>query len=206
MIQDLAQWRRQQEDIAMQKALDILRSRTEWAQSQLALTQATENLVNASALDPWQRALNYYRAMGEAWLRIISDNETAQAFLQILPVIEEGVYRQCFEGATPETLRATSPPAHQFEHDLRSCDNDFRKRAAERASRGPKSARKTASELLTESKITNKFRTHEKQAEAMGLERSVYFDLKAGRKVGEECYVRAARVVGCKPGDLKPAD
>jgi hypothetical protein len=67
-------------------------------------------------------------------------------------------------------------------------------------------ARKTASEWLTASKITNKFKTHEKQAEAMGLERSVYFDLKAGRKVSEESYIRAARVVGCDPKDLMPAD
>jgi hypothetical protein len=96
--------------------------------------------------------------------------------------------------------------ARQFEQDLRDGDKTFRKRAAERASRGPKPARKTASELLTESKITNKFKTHEKQAETMGIERSVYFDLKAGRKVSEESYIRAARIVGCKPEDLKPAD
>jgi hypothetical protein len=67
-------------------------------------------------------------------------------------------------------------------------------------------ARKTASEWLTESKITNGFKSHERQAEAMGLERSVYFELKAGRKVSEESYIRAARFLGCDPKDLMPAD
>ena len=196
---------KQQEDMAIQKALDILKSRPEWPQSQLSLIQAEESLMNASDLDPWQRALNYYRATGKAWLEIVSDNETLQAFYTILPVIMEGMYWKCL-GITPDTFRATSPPARQFERDLRDDGKDFRKRAAERALRGPKLARKTASELLTESKITKKFKTHEKQAEAMGIERSVYFDLKAGRKVGEESYIRAARIVGCKPEDLKPAD
>ena len=61
---DLVQWRRQQEDIAIQKARDILNSRPGWAQSQLALTQAEEDFDETLHLDPWQRALNYYRATG----------------------------------------------------------------------------------------------------------------------------------------------
>jgi hypothetical protein len=133
---DLAQWRRQQEDIAIQKARDILNSRPGWAQSQLALTQAEEDFDKTLHLDSWQRALNYYRATGKAWLEIVSDNETLQAFYTILPVIMEGMYWKCL-GITPDTFRATSPPAHQFEQDLRDGDKDFRKRAAERAIRGP---------------------------------------------------------------------
>ena len=129
---DLAQWRRQQEDIAIQKARDILNSRPGWAQSQLALTQAEEVFGETLHLDPWQRALNYYRAMGEAWLRIVSDNETLQAFYTILPVIMEGVYLKCL-GITTEAFEATSPPALQFVQDLSNGDKEFRKRAAERA-------------------------------------------------------------------------
>ena len=74
---DLSQWRRQQEDIAIQKARDILNSRPGWEQSQLALIQAEEDFEKTLHLDPWQRALNYYRATGEAWLEIVSDNESA---------------------------------------------------------------------------------------------------------------------------------
>src|ERR1022692_1602850 len=92
---DLSQWRRQQEDIAIQKARDILNSRPGWEQSQLALIQAEEDFEKTLHLDPWQRALNYYRATGEAWLEIVSDNETLQAFYTILPVIMEGMYWKC---------------------------------------------------------------------------------------------------------------
>ena len=47
-------------------------------------------------------------------------------------------------------------------------------------------------------------RTHELVAVDLGLERSVYFDLKAGRKVSEETYIKAALRLGCSPDDLKP--
>jgi hypothetical protein len=66
------------------------------------------------------------------------------------------------------------------------------------------SNRKTPSELLTEHKVKNRIKTHEKVAEALGLERSVYFDLKAGRKVSEETYLKAARRLGCSTDELKP--
>ena len=140
-IPDLAQWRRQQKDIAIQKARDILNSRPGWEQSQLALTQAEEDFDKSSHLDPWQRALNYYRAIGEAWLEIVSDNETLQAFYTILPIIMEGVYLKCF-GTTTEAFRATSSLARQFEEGLRDGDKDLRKRAAARAI-AAMSARKT---------------------------------------------------------------
>jgi hypothetical protein len=137
----VAQWRRQQKDIAIQKARDILNSRPGWEQSQLALTQAEEDFDKSSHLDPWQRALNYYRATGEAWLEIVSDNETLQAFYTILPIIMEGVYLKCF-GTTTEAFRATSSLARQFEEGLRDGDKDLRKRAAARAI-AAMSARKT---------------------------------------------------------------
>jgi hypothetical protein len=63
---------------------------------------------------------------------------------------------------------------------------------------------RTASERLTEFKVKKRIRTHEKVAEGLGLERSVYFDLKAGRKVSEETYIKAALAIGCSPDDLKP--
>jgi hypothetical protein len=64
--------------------------------------------------------------------------------------------------------------------------------------------RKTPSQRLIEYKVVKKIRTHDLVAEALGLERSVYFDLKAGRKVSEETYVKAALTIGCSPDDLKP--
>src|SRR2546425_2232154 len=51
---------------------------------------------------------------------------------------------------------------------------------------------------------TTLFRS-EKLAEMMGIERSVYFDMKKGKRVREEVYVKAARFIGCEPSDLKPA-
>jgi hypothetical protein len=67
-----------------------------------------------------------------------------------------------------------------------------------------KAPRKSPSQLLTEFKVANKIGTHEKVAERLGLERSVYFDLKAGKKSSEETRIKAARVIGCSPDDLKP--
>jgi hypothetical protein len=58
--------------------------------------------------------------------------------------------------------------------------------------------------VILEYKVLNKIRTHDLVAEKLGLERSVYFDLKAGRKVGEETYIKAALVIGCSRDDLKP--
>lgn len=66
------------------------------------------------------------------------------------------------------------------------------------------SNRKTPSQLLMEYKVNKKIRTHELVADALGLERSVYFDLKAGRRVSEETYVKAALGLECTPDDLKP--
>jgi hypothetical protein len=65
-------------------------------------------------------------------------------------------------------------------------------------------ARKTPSERLTEYKVLKPIRTQELVAVDLGLERSVYFDLKAGRKVSEETYIKAALRLGCSPDDLKP--
>jgi hypothetical protein len=62
---------------------------------------------------------------------------------------------------------------------------------------------KTPSERLTEYKVSNKLRTHDLVAEKLGLERSVYFELKAGRKVSEETYIKAAHGLGCSVDDLK---
>jgi len=67
-----------------------------------------------------------------------------------------------------------------------------------------KAPRKAPSEVLTGFKVTNKIRTQEEVAERLGLERSVYFDLKAGKKSSEETRIKAARVIGCSPDDLKP--
>jgi hypothetical protein len=63
---------------------------------------------------------------------------------------------------------------------------------------------KTPAQLLTEYKVAKKIRTHELVAESLGLDRSVYFDLKAGRRVSEDTYIKAALCLGCSPDDLKP--
>jgi len=213
---DLAQGRQQQEDIATQKALEILKSRPEWAQSQLALIQAMEDLAKDSDLDPWQRALNYYRAMGEAWLGIVSGNETAQAFVQILSVIEDSVYRQCFEGKTPETIRATSPPMRQFERDLRDGDKDFRKRAAERAIRaapsekGPPDAelekRATARSGWLDQKLMQNpdWSSDVDIAAHGGPTYNTIQRYRSGTKSTQDKYVRKkfARALGCKISEV----
>ena len=64
-------------------------------------------------------------------------------------------------------------------------------------------SRKSPSQRLIEYKILKKIRTHELVADDLGLERSVYFDLKRGRKVSDETYTRAALKLDCRPEDLK---
>ncbi len=66
------------------------------------------------------------------------------------------------------------------------------------------SRRKTPDEILTEFKVKEDIPSHEQVAERLGLERSVYFEMKAGRKVSTETYVKAAMVIGCTPDELKP--
>jgi hypothetical protein len=68
---------------------------------------------------------------------------------------------------------------------------------------------KTPNAWLTECKVFAKTRSHERQAELMGIERSVYFDLKAGRRVGDATYIKAAQYITahyglCTAPDLKP--
>jgi hypothetical protein len=45
----------------------------------------------------------------------------------------------------------------------------------------------------------------ERFAETIGIERSVFFDLQAGRRVSEETYRKAAAVAGIPVDELKPA-
>jgi hypothetical protein len=59
------------------------------------------------------------------------------------------------------------------------------------------------SKLLTEYKVRKRIRTHDLVAEDLGLERSVYFSLKRGKKVSEETYIKAALGLGCSTDDLK---
>jgi hypothetical protein len=135
-IQWLASWRQQQQDIAVQKAWDRLGRQPGWAQAQLQLIQADENRVRSIAsgsANPWQVGVSHYKALAEAWLGLVTDSQSAQDFYTLLPVIVESMYRQCFQGATPETFRPASADEHQFQADLAALDRDFRKRAAERA-------------------------------------------------------------------------
>jgi hypothetical protein len=104
------------------------------------------------------------------------------------------------EGTTDSgpTRRISGAPAANGPEEIQAEDGTPPKMA-----RVPKE-RKTPKQVILEYKVRNKIRTHELVAEKLGLERSVYFDLKAGRKVGEETYVKAALVIGCSPDDLKP--
>ena len=72
------------------------------------------------------------------------------------------------------------------------------------SARRGRSSRKSPEQLLIEYKVRNRIRTHDLVAEDLGLDRSVYFKLKGGRKVSEETYVKAALCLGCSPDDLKP--
>jgi hypothetical protein len=133
-MQDLSQLRWQQEDIAIQKAFEILLARPEWAQTQVALLDAMETLNRDSHLSRWQRALNYYCALGEAWLCIVSDNKTAQAFYTLLPVLLIAVCAHCFPGMAPNLVFGLRyPEAPQFQRDVDQRDRTFRRKAAERA-------------------------------------------------------------------------
>jgi hypothetical protein len=78
------------------------------------------------------------------------------------------------------------------------------RRHADHPDPSPEKSKKPTAEILLEYKLSNKIRTHEKVAETLGLERSVYFDLKAGRKVSEETRHKAAQKIGCSPDLLKP--
>ncbi|MGD0670087.1 MAG: hypothetical protein ABSB23_21335 [Bryobacteraceae bacterium] len=66
------------------------------------------------------------------------------------------------------------------------------------------SRRKTPDEVLTEFKVNEGIPSHELVAERLGLERSVYFEMKAGRKVSTGTYIKAAQIIGCTADDLKP--
>ena len=85
-------------------------------------------------------------------------------------------------------------------HGPTSTHGTEQRESAERRS----SSRKSPAQLLTEYKVQKHIRTQELVAEDLGLERSVYFDLKAGRKVSEETYIKAALRLSCSPDDLKP--
>lgn len=68
---------------------------------------------------------------------------------------------------------------------------------------------KTAKDWLNECKVHTKVRSQESQADKMRIERSVYFKLKAGRRVSPETYIKAANYVTahyapCSVDDLKP--
>jgi hypothetical protein len=138
-IQWLVAWRQQRQDIAVQKAWERLKRQPGWAQAQLQLIQADEDRVRSigsGSANPFRVAVSYYKALAEAWLGLVTDSQSVQDFYTLLPVIVEGVYRQCLQGVTPETFIPASTDAHRFQTDLASPDRDFRKRAAERALTG----------------------------------------------------------------------
>jgi hypothetical protein len=66
--------------------------------------------------------------------------------------------------------------------------------------------RKTPKELLEDVR-RHKYpkMSKERFAETIGIERSVFFDLQAGRRVSEETYRKAAAVAGIPVDELKPA-
>jgi hypothetical protein len=135
-IQWLASWRQQQQDIAVQGALQRLGRKPGWSQAQIQLIQADKDRVRSIAsqsVNPWRAGLIYYTAVAEAWLGLVTDSQSTQDFYTILPVISEGMYFHCFQGATSETFRPASAAAHEFQKDLASLDSNFRKRAAKQA-------------------------------------------------------------------------
>ena len=138
-LQWLVAWRQQQQDIAIQEALERLGQRQGWAEAQLQLIQADKDRVRSMATGsgrPWQVGLSYYTATAAAWLSLVTDSQSARYFYTLLPVIVHNVYQQCLQGATPETWVPVSAEAHQFQADLASLDGEFRKKAAEQARQG----------------------------------------------------------------------
>jgi len=72
--------------------------------------------------------------------------------------------------------------------------------------REPKLARKTPKDLLDMARKKHPRLSKERFAEKMGIERSVYFDLQAGRPVSEETYQKASNFTGVTIDDLKGID
>ena len=145
-IQWLVAWRQQQRDVAVQRAWDRMGRQPGWEKAQLQLIQADEDRgqsISSGSASPWQVGVRYYKALAEAWLSLVTDTQSTQDFYTLLPVIIEGVYRQCLEGATLESFRPPSDGARQFQTDLTTLDRDFRKRAAEQAITGGKTPTST---------------------------------------------------------------
>jgi hypothetical protein len=109
---------------------------------------------------------------------------------------------EVFHGEAIYTLSAESvAPANESHSGLR---NDPRQTVGASPPSNIAEKRKTPQQVILKYKVLNKIRTHEQVADKLGLERSVYFELKAGRRVSEETYVKAALVIGCRVDDLKP--
>jgi hypothetical protein len=163
-IQWLVSWRQQQLDIAVERALERLGRQPGWPRAQIQLIQANKNLAQSIAsrsANPWRVGLSHFRAVGEAWLGLVDSSQSAQDFYKILPIIVSAVYRQCFQGTSPEAFRPVSADARQFEADLASLDADFRRRAAEQAlstqvTADPESG--TSFQGSSDSKTSNKIR------------------------------------------------
>jgi len=90
-------------------------------------------------------------------------------------------------------------------NQARDAELTDRAKGDERNSRQAKDARKTPKELLDAVRRQQYPKlSKERFAERMGIERSVFFDLQAGRPVSEETYRKAAAVAGIPIDDLKP--
>jgi hypothetical protein len=70
----------------------------------------------------------------------------------------------------------------------------------------PQSAHKTLKDLLDVARKKYPRLSKERFAERMGIERSVYFDLQAGRPVSKETYQKASDFTGIPIDDLKGFD
>lgn len=88
-------------------------------------------------------------------------------------------------------------PAEREEYKRYWREQIWRERGEAPKGEAPKT-RKTAAEWLEECKVHCKTRSHERQAELMGIERSVYYDLKAGKRVSAATRIKAANYITAK--------
>jgi len=140
------------------------------------------------------------------WWRYIGLNERHDLAMAIKPYLEDRkAHWQAVIASKPTDASSGAESASRKPEQTAAGQLS---QEAQQSNRGPDAKkpenRKPPDQLLTEYKVKEKLRTHEKVAERLGLERSVYFDLKAGRKVSQETYVKAAMGIGCSVDDLKP--
>jgi DNA-binding Xre family transcriptional regulator len=133
----------------------------------------------------------------EHWSVLAPDADT---FIQGLPKIADHVLTRC--GRKTEVVQETEKRILEWRRQTYQTLADRETEAATRPV-GSRSGRGPAYQKLTQFKSKHRI-TDDGLAEKMGIERSVYYELKKGKTVSEMTYHKAASVLECDPSELKP--